>query len=323
MEENKKVSIILCFYNEERYLADAINSVLAQTYSNFELILINDGSTDRSDEVVKGYHDKRIIYKSYEGNKRLAYARNRGLELATGDYIGFFDADDIMMPHKIERQVRYLDEHGDIIVVSGGYIYIDAKGDLDNKIFEPEMLLDSQIRAHMLLGNCIAVGAALFRREIMVNHGIKLDERNKASEDYQLWIDMLPYGKFANLKEVFYKYKINHGSKADLIVKSDTSMYDEEVQKVLTHAWKSQGFFVTENDIHFIYKFIFQKQRVLKIKDFKQGVQTYKKIKYQKGNLRPCEKLLLLRYYKRYWLHSYHFFWLCKKMISMFGEKIW
>ena len=79
MLEDKKVSIILCFYNEEKYLAKAIDSVLAQTYSNFELIIINDGSSDSSDEIVKGYQDDRIRYTVNKENKRLAYCRNRGL----------------------------------------------------------------------------------------------------------------------------------------------------------------------------------------------------------------------------------------------------
>lgn len=322
MRENKKVSIILCFYNEERYLAKAIDSVLEQTYSNFELILVNDGSTDKSDQIVKKYHDSRIVYKSYEGNKRLAYARNRGLELATGDYIGFFDADDIMMPYKIERQVKYLEEHSEIIAVSGGYIYMDAEGNSNNKIIEPEYLSDSQIRAYMLFGNCIAVGAALFRREIIDKHGIMLDEKNKASEDYQLWIDMLPYGKFANIKGAFYKYRVNHGSKADSIVKSDTSAYDTEVKKVLKHAWESQGFSVDGNDIQFIYKYIFQKRRVLMINDFVQGIRTYRKIKCQQSILNHCERELVLKYYKKCWLHNYHIYWFCKKLINSSGEKL-
>ena len=85
MIEDKKVSIILCFYNEEKYLAQAIDSVLAQTYHNFELIIINDGSTDGSDAIIKQYSDERLIYRINDEHRRLAYSRNRGLELATGD----------------------------------------------------------------------------------------------------------------------------------------------------------------------------------------------------------------------------------------------
>ena len=107
MSEDKKISIILSFYNEERYLKKSIDSVLAQTYHNFELIIINDGSDDGSESIVNSYSDERIIYEKNSENRRLAYSRNRGLELATGDYIGFFDADDIMIPDKMEKQIRY------------------------------------------------------------------------------------------------------------------------------------------------------------------------------------------------------------------------
>ena len=237
MLEDKKVSIILCFYNEEKYLAKAIDSVLAQTYSNFELIIINDGSSDSSDEIVKGYQDDRIRYTVNKENKRLAYCRNRGLELATGDYVGFFDGDDIMMPEKMECQVRYLKEHEDIMLVSGGYAYMDGNGNVDKNTVIPKYRSSDQIKAFMLFGNCIAAGAALFRREIIDRYPVRFDETNKASEDYRFWIDMLPYGKVANVEESFFHYRINHGSKSSVIVKKDESAYDRELRKVLEYAW--------------------------------------------------------------------------------------
>ena len=319
MIEDKKVSIILCFYNEEKYLEKAIDSVLAQTYSNFELIIVNDGSTDGSNQIVKNYHDDRIVYKSYEGNKRLAYARNRGLELATGDYVGFFDGDDIMMPDKIEKQVNYLEEHSEIIVVSGGYIYMDAEGNLDNKIIEPKYLSGSQIRAYMLFGNCIAVGAALFRKEIINKHGIILDEKNKASEDYQLWIDMLPYGNFANLEECFYYYRINHGSKASVMVKKNRQDYDMEVKKILEHAWSMRGFSLERKELSFIYNFLNKNKKIWRPNDVLMGICIYKKVKKQINRLKLNEGKLILQYYKKQWLRSYKTYWLINKVIGTEG----
>ena len=322
MIEDKKVSIILCFYNEEKYLAQAIDSVLAQTYHNFELIIINDGSTDGSDAIIKQYSDERIIYRINDENRRLAYSRNRGLELATGDYIGFFDGDDIMIPDKIARQVKYLDEHEDTIVVSGGYVYMDSEGYTDDKIVEPECLSDEQIRAYMLFGNCIAVGAALFRRKIIDNYKIRLDEKNKASEDYRFWVDVLPYGKFANINGVFYQYRINHGSKANLIVKSNVEVYDEEVKQILRDSWAARGFSIGEKDIEFIYYHLFEGRRTLNPRSVIQGMNIYRKIKGQSKQNKQKDKDLILKYYKRCWLRNYHIYWLLKRFTNIIGKRV-
>lgn len=318
MVEDKKVSLILCFYNEERYLEKAIDSVLAQTYQNFELIIINDGSTDKSDQIVKKYADQRIIYKHNPENKRLAYCRNRGLELATGDYIGFFDGDDIMLPDKMEKQVRYLKEHEDVTLVSGGYCYMDAQGNVDEKVVLPEYKSDEQIRAHMLFGNCIAcAGAALFRREMVEKYNVRLDEKNAASEDYRLWIDMMPHARFANVDECFFYYRVNHGSKAMDIVNRDRTAYDNEVRNLLKHAWKQRGFMLTDEDIFFLHHFFYKHQKIWKPADIYQGFKIYTKIRKQIQNLKLPEGKLILRYYKEKWFQAYPVYWTAKKMIGM------
>ena len=318
MLEDKKVSIILCFYNEEKYLAKAIDSVLAQTYSNFELIIINDGSSDSSDEIVKSYQDDRIRYTVNKENKRLAYCRNRGLELATGDYIGFFDGDDIMMPEKMECQVRYLKEHEDIMLVSGGYAYMDGNGNVDKNAVMPKCRSNDQIKAFMLFGNCIAcAGAALFRREIIDRYHIRFDETNKASEDYRFWIDMLPYGKVANVEEVFFHYRINHGSKSSVIVRKDESAYDRELRKVLEYAWTMRGFVLQEKELMFIYDFLHKNVRVWKPGDIINGIVSYKKIKAQLTRLKLSEEKYILEYYKRQWMRTYKIYWLINKFIKL------
>ncbi len=314
MVEDKKVSIILCFYNEERYLQEAIDSVLSQTYHNFELIIINDGSTDRSDEIVKQYSDDRIVYRINDGNKRLAYSRNRGLELATGDYIGFFDGDDIMLPDKIEKQVRYLKEHEDIILLSGGYQYMDAQGNAQGEVVEPRYVTDEQIRAYMLYGNCIAcAGAALFCREVIDKYDVRFNEKSMASEDYGLWIDMMPYAKFENISDCFFYYRVNHGSKAMNIVNQDRAAYDAEIRELLRHAWTQRGFLLEEKDIFFFHHFFYRRNRIWKPFDVYQGVKLYQKIRKQLCTLELKEGSLILQYYKEKWLCTYRIYWIIKK----------
>ena len=322
MKENKKVSVILCFYNEEKYLAQSIDSVLRQTYSNFELILVNDGSTDYSEKIVEKYHDSRIRYKTYEGNKHLAYARNRGLELATGDYLAFFDGDDIMVPDKLEKQVAFLDEHVDIMVVSGGYSYMDGEGHIEKEIITPKYLDDRHIRAFFLFGNCIANGASMFRREVVDKYHLFLDESNSASEDWRYWISVLQYGKFANINECCYYYRINHGSKAKKIMKSDQQKYFNKINEILEVAWKTRGFILDTEDIVFIHKFLCELTQVRKPKDIVRGLKLYQKIKIQISILSLAESDLILCFFKQRWLEGYRTYWMIKKVTGIFrGEK--
>ena len=106
------VSVVLPTFNRERLLPRAINSVLNQTYKNLELIIVNDGSTDDTEKVVKGYSDKRIRYYKQELNKGGSAARNVGIKLARGELISFQDSDDEWLPEKLERQVRKFSEVG-------------------------------------------------------------------------------------------------------------------------------------------------------------------------------------------------------------------
>lgn len=315
MSEEKKVSIILCFYNEEKYLAKAIDSVLAQTYSNFELILVNDGSTDGSDAIVKSYQDERIKYISYEINRHQAYARNKGLELATGDYIGFFDGDDIMLSDKLKKQVEFLNKNKHIMLAGGGYAYMDAEGSVFGKIIEPVCKNDLEIRAYMLFGNCFCTGGVLFRRSIVEQYHLHLDESNRASEDYDFWMEMLPYGKVANLDDCLYYYRTNHGSKSSAVVESDEKAYDNEVMKILERAWKRRGFFLDSSSLTFLYFHLFKQKRAWKLTDIIQGCRTYKKIKQQLKKLGLKEEGWILKYYKQQWKRTYHTYWLINSII--------
>lgn len=111
----KLVSVIIPAFNAEKYISDTINSVLGQTYSYYEIIIINDGSTDGTEKIVKQFSN-RIIYIK-QRNKGISAARNAGIRKAKGEFIAFLDADDIWMPAKLEKQIDYLNSHPDVDVV--------------------------------------------------------------------------------------------------------------------------------------------------------------------------------------------------------------
>jgi glycosyltransferase involved in cell wall biosynthesis len=123
-----RVSVILPCYNGARWIAQAIESVLAQTYKDFELLIIDDGSTDNSKDIVSLYlHDKRVRY-IYQENRGFSSALNRGIKESRGEFIGFLGQDDLYIPNKLQVQVRYFDEHKHVDLVHSNYCSIDSSG---------------------------------------------------------------------------------------------------------------------------------------------------------------------------------------------------
>ena len=112
------ISVILPVYNAERFLREAIDSVLKQTFVDFEFIILNDGSTDKTEDIILSYKDPRIRYVKNEKNLKLIKTLNKGVDMARGKYIARMDADDISLPERFEKEVAYLEAHPDVAVVS-------------------------------------------------------------------------------------------------------------------------------------------------------------------------------------------------------------
>ncbi len=127
------VSVIMPVYNAEKYIFEAVNSVIEQTYTNWELVLINDGSSDLSINIIKEFKDSRIrLYENRE-NMGIAYSRNRAIDLSRGKYIAIMDNDDISLPNRLKIQVEYLENHEEIDVLSGASMVIDSHGNVIKK----------------------------------------------------------------------------------------------------------------------------------------------------------------------------------------------
>ena len=129
MNEESLVSVIIPCYNGEKFIGEAIESVINQTYQNLELIIVNDGSTDNSKEIIDKYRtDQRIKYVQHDANKGIAKTKNTGIRLARGDYLAFLDHDDVWLPNKLEMQVNcFKDQEEDVGMVCTGMIFTDEK----------------------------------------------------------------------------------------------------------------------------------------------------------------------------------------------------
>lgn len=185
------VSLVVPSYNVERYVADAIESALAQTYRPLEIVVIDDGSTDGTAAVVEGYRDREEVRYIYQENRGLAGARNRGIAEANGAFIGLLDADDLWMPEKVATVVDYLAQHPEIgWATTDCYLMQDTEKTTDRYYgtFEPELFPTTAAEQLETIArrNFMSV-AVTIRRELLDRFG-GFDEGLRSSEDYDLWI---------------------------------------------------------------------------------------------------------------------------------------
>lgn len=204
---NPKVSIIMPVYNAELYLKDSIDSILNQTYLDYEFIIINDGSTDRTDEIIRGYSDGRIKYVINDVNIKLIKTLNKGLLLSRGEFIARMDADDIANEKRIELQVAEMQNEN--VVVCGTQIeFIDSDS---NKISRTYRYPTDEIEiiGSTLFRSPIAHPSAMIRRSSLIENKIIYDQNYPHAEDTKLWIDLLSHGSIVNLEDVMLKYRLS------------------------------------------------------------------------------------------------------------------
>lgn len=200
------ITVLMPVYNAEAYLKTAIDSVLNQSYPHFEFLIIDDGSTDATAQILKTYTDKRIRVIEQK-NSGVSGALNTGLQAAKGKYIVRFDADDIALPQRIELQLQFMVENPDYVIVGSDVDYLTESGEF---IFSYSNTghSDAEIRARIYQKNPFIHSAVMAVREVMLKCG-GYDALAHTFEDHLLWINMLPHGKVCNLKTVLVQVRLN------------------------------------------------------------------------------------------------------------------
>lgn len=202
------VSVLMPVFNAGAYLSEAITSVLDQTYRDFELIIINDGSTDTTLNILSAFStDKRIRVINNDINLGLVATLNKGLSECKGIFIARMDADDICDLRRIERQVRFLNENLEISIVGGAIRFF-------HNIVQPYTFhfptTHDAIHASILFFCPLAHPAIMFRRTLIDNGLIRFDNNYRHAEDYHLWSRLLPQIKTANLPELVLHYRLHN-----------------------------------------------------------------------------------------------------------------
>lgn len=200
------VSVVMPVYNGERYLRQALESILKQTFTDFEFVIIEDGSTDNTCAILESYDDSRIVIVRNQKNIGFTRSLNKGLSLAQGEYVARMDADDISLPQRFTKQVAFLREHPEIGILGCNCLDIDSKGRYAGLRVMPDSNL--QIRWASLLENPFAHPAVMMRRDVITRNGLAYDESFETTQDYELWSRVLKYTRGGNLSEPLVQYRL-------------------------------------------------------------------------------------------------------------------
>lgn len=210
-----KFSVIIPTYNRANFISKTIHSVLEQTYPDFEVIIVDDGSTDNTEEVVMSIKDDRIRYYKKENEERGA-ARNFGARLAVGDYINFFDSDDLAYSNHLETAYNIVKQNNFPEVFALSYDILDKKTYKKKKI-----LLDKDVRKKLVYGNILSCNGVFIRRDITQKFPFSENRALSASEDYILWLQLASRYVFFTSSKITSTI-INHSERSVIKANSDS-----------------------------------------------------------------------------------------------------
>lgn len=198
------VSVLLPVYNAAEHVQEAIQSILNQTFTDFELLIFNDGSTDESCAIIQNIKDERIRFFDYTQNSGYIAHLNEGLRLAQGEYIARMDADDIAMPDRFAQQVALLEREPDVVLCGTA---VETFGSEQTVAEVP--LTDREIRNELPFHSPMWHPTVMFRKPVIDKYQLCYNEEYMPAEDYKLWYDLSKVGEFRNLPNVLLRYRIH------------------------------------------------------------------------------------------------------------------
>ncbi len=196
------ISVVMPVYNGEKYLKEAIDSILNQTFTDFEFIILNDGSTDGTEEIILSYDDPRIVYVKNEENLQIVKTLNKGITLAKGKYIARMDADDISLPTRFEKQVEYMERHPEVGVCGTWIEKFGHKTAIDRYSSDHQ-----RIKVELLFNSAIAHPSAIMKKALFDE--LEYEQKYEKAEDYALWIRASNKYRLSNINSVLLKYRIH------------------------------------------------------------------------------------------------------------------
>ena len=221
---NPLVTVLMPVYNGEKYLEEAIKSILNQTLRDFEFLIIDDGSTDKSAQIIKSFNDPRIRLERNKTNLGLIATLNKGLGLSKGKYIARMDCDDMSLPKRLSVQVNFMEKHPEIGVCGSWIKVIGLRKKFINKYFQKH----EELKANLLFSTSFAHPSVIIRKELIDKYNLEYDEQYKHAEDYELWSRIVEYAKMSNISKVLLYYRMHSES----VSKKNSSEQVENSNKI-------------------------------------------------------------------------------------------
>lgn len=268
-----KVTVLMAVYNGERYLREAIESILGQTFQDFEFLIMNDGSTDSTREVILSYDDPRIRLVDNAHNLGLTRSLNRGLELAEGEFIARQDADDISEPERLARQVSFLETHPEVALVGTWYKKIDTQG---TPIGDRELPCDcTQIRWCLLFFCPFVHSSVILRKSAVLERIGFYNEDITYAQDYEFWSRIARCLPVANLGEHLMKFRINPWS---MTATYGVRVHDEPLRiriANMSHLLGWEKAKMVSNEVHFstMTSLLFGSQNELNLQQVNRAIE--------------------------------------------------
>ena len=237
-----KVSVMMPVYNGARYIGDAIKSILTQTYGDFELLVLDDGSTDNTLQVIKSFNDPRIRIIRNDRNIGTVLTRNKGLRECCGEYVAMLDSDDLAYPQRFEKQVNFLNNHLDVGMVGSWVDLINAEGNPLNASWKTDMEAE-EVPVFLLFHNCFSFSAVMLRSVAIPRDGFR--EGYIPSEDYEIWTRIVDSWKSYNLPEILTTYRIHK----DSLSKKQSDLQNDVVDKIVRSQLSKLSIQPTEEEL--------------------------------------------------------------------------
>ncbi|MCJ8013885.1 glycosyltransferase [Paenibacillus sp. KQZ6P-2] len=263
-----KVTVLMPVYNTVKYIEDAVESILGQTYKDFEFLIIDDCSNDGTQEYLEELKDPRIKLIRHSRNKGLVYSLNEGVELAKGKYIARMDSDDISSPHRLKKQLEYLEKHPDVGVL-GTYMTLFHNG---QKIPKPKT--HDEICCWQLFYCCMGHPTVVMRSDILKNNKILYDPKYLHAEDYEIWNRLGMITKIENLPKYLYSYRI-HDSQVST---SQRRIQDQTADKVRIAQLNRMGITPTPEEYKIHMKFQSYNIKVHDYEDYSKALAWANKL---------------------------------------------
>ena len=238
-----EITVLMPAYNAGPYLREAIESVLGQTFRDFEFLLIDDGSTDGSSEVVRGFNDPRIRLVRNETNQGVAATLNQGLALASGRYVARMDSDDISLPHRLEVQVAFMKRNPQVVVAGSWARYVGRfEGHLERRPFGPAC-----VNAYLLFDNPLIHPSIMLNREYLKKESLTFDPAFSRSEDYELWCRVGRTAALDNLPRVLLHFRVHDRS----VTRTATADMEVQTLEILRRQLALLGLAPSDDELRF------------------------------------------------------------------------